>query len=172
MNGNFPNCKAVEEKSLVPQSTHFPAIPASLFHRLERLTLSLLWMVRWQQGQIWCHVLVLLGSEPIEIPYFGPYKNNHRNSHNLLCCQPKGIFTGYISSLYFLYLSQISLLRPKLSSKTWLPELFLEWKKSFFHILRVFWNGSACFTFSLFHIPSLAPCPVIVGLSYSSPTVP
>lgn len=35
----------------------------------------------------------------------------------------------------------------------------------FFHILKVPWNGSACFTFSLSHIPSLAPCPVTVRLS-------
>lgn len=108
---------------------------------------------------------------PREIYFSGHviYKNNHRNTHNLLnvVWQEKSL-QHIFQAVYFPYLSQIHCWRLKLPPKTWLPELFLEWKKAFFfffHILKVPWNSSACFTFSLSHIPSLAPCPVTVRLS-------
>ena len=108
---------------------------------------------------------------PREIYFAGHLicKNNHRNSHNLLnVVWQKKSLQHIFKIVYFPYLSQIHCWRLKLPPKTWLPELFLEWKKSFFFffdILKVPWNSSACFTFSLSHIPSLAPCPVTVRLS-------
>lgn len=96
------------------------------------------------------------------------YKNNYRNTHNLLedvVWQENLCSTSFKLCTSHTFFPD-SLLKIEASSQDLTSWIIFGVEKRlffFFSYLKVPWNSSACFTFSLSHIPSLAPCPVTVG---------